>query len=168
VTKPTAKRKPAPSAAARRAAADAKRAAKPKPALQQHLPPQEPTTNNNEGSGMTATQDPPVTSGSTTEAATSASTNTKKPGEYHILKTLKLDLSDPVSVATQLQELGRDGELLEVWVPVGTEKGANPKKAIETFGADNDMAGDYKAAATKGVKDFPKVSTATKRTVSFD
>lgn len=93
------------------------------------------------------------------------------PRAYRILKELRLDLTDPLSLVTQLQSVaGGDDENPEpvvVYVRVGEGKGVNPKEAIENFGGDNDMSGDYEVVADNSVRAFKDVSTEVKRKVSF-
>jgi hypothetical protein len=76
-----------------------------------------------------------------------------------------------VSLVEQLKSVaGGDDDKPEpvvVYVPVGTGKGINPDSALKSFGADNDMSGDYEVVSETSVKSFKDVSTEVKRQVSF-
>lgn len=94
-----------------------------------------------------------------------------KPRDYRITKKLTLDTTDMVSVLNQLAAFAGDDadnpQPVVVYVHIGTGQGLNPKEAVKSYGSDNDMKGDYEAAAEGSIKEFKNVSTEAKRTVTF-
>lgn len=127
---------------------------------------------------MTATTQPPKPKAKPAAAQTAAQQTTApessgpKTRRYRITRQLTLDLTDPMSLVSQLQAFagGDEGnpQPVVVDVRVGTADGVNPKDAVKRFGTDNDMSGDYDAVAVSSVVTIPNVSTEVKRTVTFD
>ena len=90
------------------------------------------------------------------------------PRPYRISQTVRLDLTDPESVASTLQKLlGEDATIATVDVRIGVGQGLTPKAGLESYGADNDLSGDYDVVAEKSVTTFQNVSTKQKRAVSI-
>lgn len=103
----------------------------------------------------------------TTQAPPAEGAKKQEPKDYRLRQTVKIDLTDPAKVAAQLKEIAGDGNKLTVDVHVGNAKGKTPRDAINQFGSNNDLAGDYEVTADRSVTTFKGVSTAAKRTVSI-
>jgi hypothetical protein len=124
---------------------------------------------------MAATTDPPKAKPAAKNAPAQvdggAAPKKVEPRPYRVTKSLTLDLTDPMSLVQQLASVAagddENPQPVTVAVVVGTGKGINPKSALEDFGADNDMEGDYEVVAEGSVKEFKNVSTKVKRQVSF-
>jgi hypothetical protein len=143
--------------APKRPAAKKKPAAAKKPAAQQ-------TTTEKEG-GVTATDAPP-------ENETTAAENSKKERPYRVTRELRLDLTDPGSIMSQLLSivgpLGEDEQPppITVHAVIGAGTGGTPKEGLSDLAQKVDLAGDYQVVSEANVVTFAGVSAQTKRVLT--
>jgi hypothetical protein len=136
-----------------------KRAAKKKPAAK---PPADQTTNE-EGGGVAATPD---------QTAENTAESSKKERPYRVTRELKLDLTDPGSIMSQLLSIVgplEEGVLpppITVHAVIGTGNGGTPKEGLTDLAQKVDLSGDYQVVSEANVVTFAGVVAQTKRVLT--